>query len=200
MRSSPPRGTIPKASTLLKKRVGRRSYAPAGVFQGSRAVSAKEEGGSVHRTPWAFRGPTDELFRRSYGGSVRPDASTETFVPPGRLSRCRAGASMKKAAEETDRSLLERVRRGDTDGAGALFERYAPALVKFADRMLSDRPAAEEVTQEVFLKVISRAHQYDGRAEVSSWLFAIAANACRDRRRRTRRAPVVPLEAIPELP
>ena len=107
---------------------------------------------------------------------------------------------MKKAAEESDRSLLERVRRGDTDGAGALFERYAPALVKFADRMLSDRPAAEEVTQEVFLKVISRAHQYDGRAEVSSWLFAIAANACRDRRRRTRRAPVVPLEAIPELP
>ena len=105
---------------------------------------------------------------------------------------------MKKAAEESDRSLLERVRRGDTGGAGELFERYAPALVKFADRMLSDRQAAEEVTQEVFLKVISRAHQYDGRAEVSSWLFAIAANACRDRRRRTRRAPVVPLEAIPE--
>ena len=66
---------------------------------------------------------------------------------------------MKKAAEESDRSLLERVRRGDTGGAGELFERYAPALVKFADRMLSDRPAAEEVTQEVFLKVISRAHQ-----------------------------------------
>ncbi|HTD51731.1 MAG TPA: RNA polymerase sigma factor, partial [Thermoanaerobaculia bacterium] len=55
------------------------------------------------------------------------------------------------------------------------------------------------VTQEVFVKVISRAHQYDGRAEVASWLFAIAANACRDRRRRDRRATVVPLEAVPEL-
>src|SRR5438128_1023042 len=83
-------------------------------------------------------------------------------------------------------------------GATELFERYAPTLLRFADRMLSDRATAEEVTQEVFVKVISRAHQYDGRAGVASWLFAIAANACRDRRRRDRRASVVPLEAVPE--
>ena len=97
-----------------------------------------------------------------------------------------------------DRALLERIRRGDTGGAAALFDRYAPALLRFADRLLSDRNTAEEVTQEVFVKVISRAHQYDGRAEVASWLFAIAANDCRDRRRRERRATVVPLEAVPE--
>ena len=97
-----------------------------------------------------------------------------------------------------DRQLLERLRRGDTEGAAELFERYAPALLRFAGRLLSDRGLAEEVTQEVFVKVIARAHQYDGRAEVASWLFAIAANACRDRRRRDRRAPVVPMEALPE--
>jgi len=97
-----------------------------------------------------------------------------------------------------DAVLLERIRRGDNDGAAELFERYAPALLRFTDRMLSDRASAEEVTQEVFLKVISRAHQYDGRAGVASWLFAIAANACRDRRRRDRRAIVVPLEGLPE--
>ena len=98
----------------------------------------------------------------------------------------------------TDRTLLERIRRGDTSGAAELFERYAPALLRFTDRLLSDRSTAEEVTQEVFVKVISRAHQYDGRAEVSSWLFAIAANACRDRKRRDRRATIVPLEAVQE--
>ncbi len=97
-----------------------------------------------------------------------------------------------------DRSLLGRICRGDSSGAGELFERYAPAILRFADRLLSDRATAEEVTQEVFLKVISRAHQYDGRAGVASWLFAIAANACRDRRRRDRRAPVIPLDVIPE--
>ena len=99
---------------------------------------------------------------------------------------------------DDDRALLGRIRRGDTAGAAELFERYAPALLRFADRLLSDRASAEEVTQEVFVKVISRANQYDGRAEVSSWLFAIAANACRDRRRRDRRATVVPLDAVPE--
>ena len=97
-----------------------------------------------------------------------------------------------------DRGLLERLRSGDTTAAGELFEKYAPSLLRFADRLLSDRATAEEVTQEVFVKVISRAHQYDGRAEVSSWLFAIAANACRDRRRRDRRATVIPLEGLPE--
>lgn len=103
-----------------------------------------------------------------------------------------------QTAGSEDRRLLERIRRGDTDGAAELFERYSPALLRFADRLLSDRGMAEEVTQEVFVKVITRAHQYDGRAEVASWLFAIAANACRDRRRRERRASVVPLEAIAE--
>jgi DNA-directed RNA polymerase specialized sigma24 family protein len=39
----------------------------------------------------------------------------------------------------TDRNLLERVRGGDTSGAGELFERYAPALLRFAARLLSDR-------------------------------------------------------------
>jgi RNA polymerase sigma-70 factor (ECF subfamily) len=104
------------------------------------------------------------------------------------------------ADDSDDQSLLERVRRGDAGGAEVLFERYAPALLRFADRMLSNRESAEEVTQEVFVKVISRAHQYDGRAAVSSWLFAIAANACRDRRRRDRRAAVVPLDSIADLP
>lgn len=97
-----------------------------------------------------------------------------------------------------DRSLLERIRRGDTAAAGELFERHSPALLRFADRLLGDRTAAEEITQEVFVKVITRAHQYDGRAEVASWLFAIAANACRDRRRKERRAAVIPLEAVAE--
>ena len=104
------------------------------------------------------------------------------------------------ADDSDDKRLLERVRRGDAGGAEELFERYAPALLRFTDRMLSNRESAEEVTQEVFVKVISRAHQYDGRAAVSSWLFAIAANACRDRRRRDRRAAVVPLDSIADLP
>ncbi|HET9793104.1 MAG TPA: RNA polymerase sigma factor [Thermoanaerobaculia bacterium] len=101
---------------------------------------------------------------------------------------------------KTDLDLLNLVRRGDPAGATGLFEKYADALLRFADRMISNRAEAEEITQEVFLKMITRVEQYDGRAAVSSWLFAIAANACRDRLRRSRRAVVVPLDAVAEAP
>lgn len=100
----------------------------------------------------------------------------------------------------SDIGCLRRVRAGDPAGAEALFEKYSGPLLRFADRMLGNRAEAEEVTQEVFLKMISRVDQYDGRAPVGSWLFAIAANACRDRLRRARRGEVVSLEVVAERP
>ncbi|HQR45121.1 MAG TPA: RNA polymerase sigma factor, partial [Thermoanaerobaculia bacterium] len=99
---------------------------------------------------------------------------------------------------EEDRSLLQRVRRGDPEGATELFRRYSGPILRYADRLLGSRAEAEEVSQEVFLKLIARVDQYDGRAPVASWLFAIAANACRDRARRAGRRTSVPLEAVAE--
>ena len=97
-----------------------------------------------------------------------------------------------------DAVLLDRVRRGDPAGAEGLFDRYSGPLLGFTERMLGVKAEAEEVTQDVFLKMISRADQYDGRASVSTWLFAIAANACRDRLRSSWRTTSVPLEGVPE--
>lgn len=102
--------------------------------------------------------------------------------------------------EDADLEALELVRRGDEVGAARLFERWSGPLLRFTGRMLGDPSEAEEVTQDVFLKVIARAGQYDGRASVASWLFAIAANACRDRLRRSARRPRVSLDAIAETP
>ncbi|MGA7992677.1 MAG: sigma-70 family RNA polymerase sigma factor, partial [Thermoanaerobaculia bacterium] len=91
--------------------------------------------------------------------------------------------------QEADLEALEMVRRGDEAGAARLFRRWSTPLLRFTGRMLGDPSEAEEVTQDVFLKVIARAGQFDGRASVASWLFAIAANACRDRLRRSARRP-----------
>ncbi len=102
--------------------------------------------------------------------------------------------------QEADLEALEQVRRGDEAGATHLFQRWSGPLLKFTGRMLGDPAEAEEVTQDVFLKVIARAGQYDGRASVASWLFAIAANACRDRLRRSARRPSVSLDAVAEAP
>ena len=99
---------------------------------------------------------------------------------------------------DDDEGLMGRVKAGDPLGAEALFTRYAGPILGFTERMLGNRAEAEEVTQDVFLKMISRCEQYDGRASVSTWLFAIAANACRDRLRSAWRTTSVPLEAVPE--
>lgn len=98
----------------------------------------------------------------------------------------------------SDEELIGRVRRGDPSGAEELFERYSAPLLRFTARMIGSDAEAEEITQDVFLKMIGRVAQYDGRAKVSSWLFAIAANACRDRFRHARRAGTIPLEAVAE--
>jgi RNA polymerase sigma-70 factor (ECF subfamily) len=99
---------------------------------------------------------------------------------------------------DEDLSLLQMVRRGEPEGATELFRKYSAPLLRYADRLLGSRAEAEEVAQEVFLKLIARVDQYDGRAPVASWLFAIAANACRDRLRKSGRRTAVSLEAVAE--
>ncbi len=99
---------------------------------------------------------------------------------------------------DEDLSWLAMIREGKAEGATELFRRYSGPVFRYADRLLGSRPEAEEVAQEVCLKLITRVDQYDGRAPVASWLFAIAANACRDRLRRAGRRATVPLEAVAE--
>lgn len=101
--------------------------------------------------------------------------------------------------QDADLESMEQVRRGEAAGAARLFQRYAAPLLRFTGRILGDPAEAEEITQDVFLKLMVRADQYDGRAPVASWLFAIATNACRDRLRRSARRPSVALEAVTEI-
>ena len=78
------------------------------------------------------------------------------------------------------RSTLEAVRRRDGDALGALFDAYFDRLYGFAYRLLGNHSAAQEVTQELFLKVYKAAHQIDPERDPGPWLMMIARNACRE--------------------
>jgi len=91
------------------------------------------------------------------------------------------------------------VRRRDPAGAEALFRRHGQAILHFATRMLGSQQEAEEICQDVFLKMIDHADQYDGRAPLISWLLSIAGNGCRDQLRRRKRINAVPLAAAQDL-
>lgn len=75
---------------------------------------------------------------------------------------------------------LERVRARDPEALAALFERYFDRVYGLVYRLLGDRTLAEDMAQEVFLKVHRAAHQLDPGRDPAPWIMTIAHNACRD--------------------
>lgn len=92
-----------------------------------------------------------------------------------------------------DDAALERAirgaQRGDPASMDALVEQFAPRIFGFLYRLTFSREDAEDLMQEVFVRVARtlRAYQHDGRFE--PWIFRIAGNLARDRIRRQRRGP-----------
>ena len=76
--------------------------------------------------------------------------------------------------------MLEGVRQHGPHAMAEFFEYYFDRVFGLVLRLLGDRTAAEDVTQEVFFKVYRAAHQLDPARDPGPWLTAIAYNACRD--------------------
>ncbi|MYL28787.1 sigma-70 family RNA polymerase sigma factor [Halobacillus halophilus] len=86
-------------------------------------------------------------------------------------------------AQPTDMDLYERIREKDKEALEVLYDRYEKLLYSFAFRMMKDSQAAEEVMQDVFMKLWrgKGAGQYvSGRGKFSSWLLTITRNASID--------------------
>jgi len=89
-------------------------------------------------------------------------------------------------AMDQDLELMLRVRRGDTESFEVLLRRYRAPLVSFFVRMVRDRALAEDLAQEVFLRVYQARHRYQPEAKFTTWIYRIATNlglnAIRDRK------------------
>lgn len=80
----------------------------------------------------------------------------------------------------SDQELMTIVQAGDFSPASELYDRYSSRIYNFAYRFLKNSEAAEDATQEVFVKMMKHANQFHGGAKLSTWLFSITANWCRD--------------------
>jgi len=90
--------------------------------------------------------------------------------------------------DDPEVQLLREIGRGDHLAFKRLVERYQSRLLNFLYRHLRDRRAAEDLTQEVFLKIYQAASRFETRAKVRTWIFTIAYNlAVNELRRRRRR-------------
>jgi RNA polymerase sigma-70 factor (ECF subfamily) len=93
--------------------------------------------------------------------------------------------------EESDETLMARAGRGDREACGSLVARHLGRVVAFAGRVLGDRNAAEDVAQEVFLRLWTHAGRWQpGRARLGTWLHRVALNLCLDRLARRRERPL----------
>ncbi|MCU0509113.1 MAG: sigma-70 family RNA polymerase sigma factor [Anaerolineae bacterium] len=89
-----------------------------------------------------------------------------------------------------DGELLQGVARGDQDALLTLHKRYVNLVYSMAWRVLQDVGLAEEVTQDIFLKLWRKGRQYDpARGRFSSWLLSVTRFAAIDRLRREERQP-----------
>ncbi len=88
-----------------------------------------------------------------------------------------------------DQELMRIVQGGDLSPASELYDRYSGRIYNFAFRFLRNAEAAEDAVQEVFMKMIKHANQFHGDAKLSTWLFSITANWCRDYLRKADNKP-----------
>ena len=98
--------------------------------------------------------------------------------------RVRTNIGTAAAALDFDAELMLRVKEGDGESFGVLLDKHRSTVVHFLYRMVQNHAVAEELAQEVFLRVYRSRSTYEPTAKFTTWLFRIAThlalNALRD--------------------
>ena len=100
-------------------------------------------------------------------------------------------------SSETDRLLIQQIRRGDSHAWDDLIARYEGRLLAFVDRRLHDRAASEDVVQETFVGFLHSLPNFDDKRELQTYLFTIASYKLTDHLRRMGRHPLHPISDHP---
>lgn len=98
----------------------------------------------------------------------------------------------------TDETIMEAVKNGDLQQASLLFERYNKRIFNFLGRMTMDRDLAEDLTQNVFLRIIRYRTSFKDGARFQAWIFQVARNVFADhyQANKTKMAAFIRMENI----
>jgi RNA polymerase sigma-70 factor, ECF subfamily len=95
---------------------------------------------------------------------------------------------MMAAEQLIDGRVIEACQQGDRAAFQLLFETYKDKVFSIAVYSSGgDRTVADDVTQQIFLKLFTAIRQFRGESEFTTWLYRLVVNACLDERRRRRR-------------
>ncbi len=114
---------------------------------------------------------------------LSPDITHGASFDPGWASSvpargASAGDTRPAAAqdENSDAAIMLRVRDGDDSGFTYLIEKYRKQMIHYMFRMTGNQAVAEELAQEVFLRVYRSRESYRAEAKFTTWLYRIATN------------------------
>jgi len=90
--------------------------------------------------------------------------------------RVKQGMGAVAAALDYDAELMLRVKEGDGASFGVLLDKHRVSVIHFLHRMVQNQAVAEELAQEVFLRVYRSRSTYEPTAKFTTWLFRIATH------------------------
>lgn len=105
------------------------------------------------------------------------------------------------AIQQPDMAIIRRAQRGDERAFDLIVRAYEAPIFNYVLRMVGDRTLAEDLTQDVFLRVFRGLRGYSRRARFTTWLFQVAKNRVIDEMRAVERRPrtLVAIEDAPQL-
>lgn len=119
-----------------------------------------------------------------------------------------ADVAVKKAVRTGGQSVREQLRTlddaavvaafldGEERGFQELVDRYQTRLLNFIYRTIGDREKAEDLVQEVFIRVYRHLHRFDRSKKFSTWIYTIASNLAKNELRNRSRNPLVLFQTI----
>ncbi len=142
-------------------------------------------------------------LRNTKAGNFRRMSTTiDLFVPP--RAAAHAGESAGRGPESSDLKLARGVGSGDASALGELYRRYHRRVYGLCLRMVANTAEAEDLTQEVFIKLFHEAGTFRGESAFTTWLHRLTVNVVlmylRKHKRRFERPTAdaeVPERAVP---
>jgi RNA polymerase sigma-70 factor (ECF subfamily) len=112
----------------------------------------------------------------------------------GAMMVCRERPASARPANDPDVQLMLRVQRDEPGAFTELIDRYWSPVFGRIYRQLGDREEAEDLAQDVFLRIYRHRRRYQPRARFTTWLFHVSQNVVRNALRSRRRHPCLRLE------
>ncbi len=101
----------------------------------------------------------------------------------------------------SEKNLLTECLKGNPDAQKALYEKYKVPLFRVCLRYAKDRPEAEDMLQDGFVKIFTDLHQYNGNGAFGGWLRRVVVNVALQHIRKYKKFEnTVELDQLPEVP